>query len=236
VCGRYTLATPSPAVVRERFRLGDEVPVERRFNIAPGQDVVAVTTDREGVARGDLLRWGLVPHWADSPKLGYRMINARAESVAQRPAFRDAFERRRCLIAADGFYEWQPRVHIPKQPWWITRADGAPFAFAGLWASWRPAPDVEPLRTCSIITTDASAVLRDIHPRMPVILEAGDEDAWLDHDTPPADLHALLRPLPPAETARRAVSRAVNDADHDAPDCIDPVEPERDEPPSQALF
>ncbi len=236
MCGRYSLATPNLASVRERFALGEGIPVEQHFNIAPGQDVVAVTTDREGARRGDMLRWGLVPHWADSPKVGYKMINARAETVQERPAFRDAFERRRCLIVADGFFEWQPREHVAKQPWWITRADGLPFAFAGLWATWRPAPDVEPLRTCTIITTHAGDALRDIHPRMPVILEPGGEDAWLDAGTRADALAALLVPLPDGETARRPVGRAVNDAGHDEADCIAAVEPEPDEPSSPALF
>ncbi len=182
MCGRYSLSAQNPASVRERFGLGDAIAIEPRFNIAPGQDVVAVTTDREGAPRGDVLRWGLVPHWADSPKVGYKMINARAETVTERPAFRDAFARRRCLIVADGFYEWQPREHTPKLPWWITRADHEPFAFAGLWATWRPADDVEPLRSCTILTTHASDALLDIHPRMPVMLPPGAERTWLSPD------------------------------------------------------
>jgi len=175
-----------------------------------------------------------VPHWAESPKVGYKMINARAETLADRPAFRDALATRRCLIVADGFYEWQPRTHGPKQPWWITREDGAPFAFAGLWASWRPAPDVEPLRSCTIITTEATASLREVHGRMPVMLEAGAEAAWLDHGTAPGALADLLAPF--EGTTRIPVSTAVNDAAHDAPDCIEPVDPGPDEPASPTLF
>jgi putative SOS response-associated peptidase YedK len=234
MCGRYSLTGPNPAKVRERFALGDDIPVEQRFNVAPGTDVVAVTTDREGAPRGDLLRWGLVPHWAESPKVGYKMINARAETLAERPAFRDALATRRCLIVADGFYEWQPRKHGPKLPWWITRADHEPFAFAGLWALWRPAPDVEPLRSCTIITTEATASLREVHGRMPVILEAGAEAAWLDHGTAPGALADLLAPF--EGTTRIPVSTAVNDAAHDAPDCIEPVDPGPDEPASATLF
>lgn len=234
MCGRYSLAGPNPGQVRERFGLGDGVPVERRFNIAAGQDVLAVTTDREGRRNGELLRWGLVPHWAESPKVGHRMINARAETVAERPAFREAFAERRCLILADGFYEWQPRVHGPKQPWWITRADHAPFAFAGLWASWRPAPDVEPLRSCAIITTQATPALCEVHDRMPVILAPGAEAAWLAPTAAGADLRDLLVPF--GETTRVPVGRAVGDAGHDEPDCIAPVELEPDEPASPKLF
>lgn len=234
MCGRYTLTAPNPAQVRERFTLGEEVPLAPRFNIAPGQDVVAVTTDREGAPRGGVLRWGLVPHWAESPKVAWKMINARAETVAERPAFRAAFATHRCLIPADGFYEWQVRAHGPKQPWWVTRADHAPYAFAGLWASWRPSDDVEPLRTCTIITTRASTSLREVHDRMPVILPPEAETTWLDPASP-ADL--LLDLLVPFEgTTRIPVSRAVNDVHHDGPDLIVPVPLEEDDPGPAGLF
>lgn len=230
MCGRYTLAGPNPAQVRERFALGEDVEVRRRWNIAPQDDVVAVTTDREGAPRGDVLRWGLVPFWAQDPKIGARMINARAETVADKPAFRDAFAQRRCLVVADGFYEWQPRPGgRRKQPFHIARGDHAPFAFAGLWATWRPKGadrDVEPLRTCTIITTEANARVADIHDRMPVILLPEQEEAWLDPATPPDVLRELLVPLPADLTARREVGFAVNDARHDAPDCLDPPPPE----------
>jgi putative SOS response-associated peptidase YedK len=234
MCGRYSLAGPDPGRLRERFALGDSVPVERRFNIAPAQDVLAVTTDREGRARGELLRWGLVPHWADSPKAGHRMINARAESLDERPAFRDAFARFRCLVIADGFYEWQPREHGPKQPWWITREDHEPFAFAGLWSIWRPAAGVEPLRSCAIVTTQASSSVRALHDRMPVILGRDAESAWLDPGASPASLRDLLVPF--ERTAQVPVGRAVGDAAHDEPDCIVPIELERDEPAAPPLF
>ena len=209
--------------------------LRRRFNVAPTDDVAAVTTDREGRPRGDVLRWGLVPFWADDPKIGSRMINARAEGVTEKPAFRDAFATRRCLILADGFYEWQRRDGS-KRPWWITRADGEPFAFAGLWATWRPkgAEGVEPLRSCTIITTTASAAVAPLHDRMPVILPSQAEAAWLDPATPPATLLELLAPLDPGATAMREVGTAVNDARHDAEDCLDP--PSAADEPQAALF
>ena len=152
MCGRYSLASPDPARLRERFAIGDAVPVRARYNVAPGDDVLAVTTDREGEPRGELLRWGLVPYWAKDPKtLGLKLINARVGDDARPTArFRDA---RRCLVVADGFYEWEKRPGEPKQPWWVTRPDHEPFAFAGLWSSWRPADGVEPLRTVAIVTT-----------------------------------------------------------------------------------
>ena len=232
MCGRYTLATPNHPGLRSRFGLDERVAVRRRFNVAPGDQVVAVTTDREGSPRGDTLRWGLVPHWAGDPKVGARMINARAEGVTERPAFRDAFASRRCLVLADGFYEWERRPGAGKQPWWITRADGEPFAFAGLWATWRPPTDgVEALRTCAIMTVAANGAVAPLHDRMPVILDPGAEAAWLDPGTPTPELHALLAPLPDDATALRAVGPAVNDARHDAEDCLDPAGP-ADAPPA----
>ena len=224
MCGRYSLAGPDPSALRERFPIGERVEVRRRFNVAPGDAVLAVTTDREGAPRGDVLRWGLVPHWADDPdRLGLKLINARAETMDEKPAFRDAFERRRCLVLADGFYEWEKRPDGTKQPWWVTRPDGRPFAFAGLWATWRARPDVEPLRTCTIVTTRASDQLAHIHDRMPVMLEPGAETAWLDHGTPATALRELCVPL--ERTGARAVGTAVNDARYDGPDCLDRASP-----------
>jgi putative SOS response-associated peptidase YedK len=224
VCGRYSLATPDPSRLRERFAIGESVDVRRRFNVAPGDDVLAVTTDREGSPRGDVLRWGLVPYWADDPKtLGLKLINARSETMAGKPAFRDAFARRRCLILADGFYEWEKRPDGTTQPWWVTRPGGEPFAFAGLWATWRAQPDVEPLRTCAIVTTWTSRALAHIHDRMPVMLDAGAEDAWLDGATAPAALAEMCVPL--ERTATRAVGTAVNDARYDGPECLEAAPP-----------
>jgi putative SOS response-associated peptidase YedK len=233
MCGRYSLATPAGNDLRSRFMLGESLEIRQRFNVAPGDDVVTVTTSQEGEPRGELLRWGLVPFWAKDPKVGYKMINARSETVAEKPAFRDALKTRRCLVVADGFYEWQPRTdRSGKQPFHVTRADGAPFAFAGLWASWHGDDGHggdHAIRSCTIITTDANDKLRDIHDRMPVILpDAAAEQAWLEHGTPPELLPELLLPLPDDLTARRAVGPAVGDARHDAPDCLDDAPPEAD--------
>ncbi|HEY0343483.1 MAG TPA: SOS response-associated peptidase [Solirubrobacteraceae bacterium] len=219
MCGRFTLASPDPSQIRERFPIGERLEVRRRFNVAPGDDVLAVVR-RAAQPEGALLRWGLVPHWASNPRdLGVTTINARAETVAERPLYRDAFARKRCLVVADGFYEWSGGT-----PHWITREDGEPFAFAGLWASWRPQTDdaVEPLRSCTIVTTAATGPVRALHDRMPVILPRSAEDAWLDPETPAAELHELLAPSP--TLVARPVSRAVNDARHDAPDCLGPPE------------
>jgi putative SOS response-associated peptidase YedK len=221
MCGRFTLATPDPSQIRARFPIGERLEVRRRYNVAPGDDVLAVVTRRGSGPAAALLRWGLVPHWASDPReLGVTTINARAETVAERPVYRDAFARKRCLIVADGFYEWSAGT-----PHWITREDGAPFAFAGLWASWHPRGDdaVEPLRSCTIVTTAAAGPVRDLHDRMPVILAPDAEDAWLDPATPAPELHELLTAVA-ATLVARPVSRAVNDARHDAPDCLDPPE------------
>jgi putative SOS response-associated peptidase YedK len=231
MCGRYTLAAPDPAAIRGRFPVGDEIEIRRRFNVAPGDDVLAVTTDREGAPRGELLRWGLVPSWAKSPDTGLKMINARLETVTERPAYRRAFERWRCLIVADGFYEWQPRPVGPKQPFRITRDDGAPFAFAGLWSIWQ-GPDSSPLRTCTILTTAANSAISGLHDRMPVILAPDAEKQWLDTSTPSGRLSEILDGLPAAQTTLTAVGRAVNDARYDGPECVAPPS----EPSQTALF
>jgi len=225
MCGRYTLATPL-GQLRARFPLRESLEVRPRFNVAPGDDVLAVIRRGEdgAEAEGAYLRWGLVPFWAAGPaEMAAKTINARAETVAERPAYRDAFQRRRCLIVADGFYEWSGGV-----PHWITRPGGEPFAFAGLWSSWRPkgaSSELEPLRSCAIVTTAAAGPVRALHDRMPVILDPADEPAWIDPSTPAVELHAILTPCPVAPSLDyRPVSRNVNDARHDAPDCLDPPE------------
>ncbi|MEA2275670.1 MAG: hypothetical protein QOC78_630 [Solirubrobacteraceae bacterium] len=219
MCGRYSLAGPDPSALSQRFPIGESVEVRRRYNVAPGDQVLAVTTDREGAPRGELLRWGLVPSWAEDPKtLGLKLINARSETMLTNGAFRDA---RRCLVIADGFYEWEARPGQPKQPWWVTRSDGEPFAFAGLWSTWRPGSDVEPLRTVAIVTTAAGERLARVHERMPVMLPADAEAAWLDRGTGGDELLGLCAPL--RDTAMRAVGPAVGDARYDGPDCLQPA-------------
>ncbi len=197
MCGRYTLATPNPAEVRGRFPIDEWVEIRRRYNVAPGDEVLAVTTDREGQPRGELLRWGLVPSWAKQAETGLKMINARVETVAERPAFRRAFERYRCLIIADGFYEWR-RLRVGPQAGLPHHAVGRRlFAFAGLWSIWYGEDDRK-LRTCTILTTAASSAIAPLHDRMPVILAPDAESAWLD----PAQRAAAL-----ARAAGRAASQ-----------------------------
>jgi putative SOS response-associated peptidase YedK len=228
MCGRYTLATPNLADVRARFPIGEEVEIRRRYNVAPGDEVLAVTTDKDGRPRGDLLRWGLVPSWAERPNTGLKLINARVETAAQRPAFRRAFERFRCLVIGDGFYEWRRVPSGPKQAFHITRTDGEPFAFAGLWSIWY-GENGQKLRTCTILTTAANGAIASLHDRMPIILAPDAENAWLDPSSTDDRLARILAGLSASQTALQPVGPAVNDARYDGPECLAPPVPSAQE-------
>jgi putative SOS response-associated peptidase YedK len=219
MCGRFTLVSPFVAVA-ERFRVAAPAGLRPRYNIAPGQEILCVLGD--GKNRLESLRWGLIPFWAKDPAIGNRLINARAETLAEKPSFRQAFARRRCLVVADGFYEWRS-AGKRKVPVYIFLKSRTPFGFAGLYETWI-APDGTQIRTCTIITTEANDLLRPIHDRMPVILPERVEGDWLD----PAEnrlewLQSLLRPFPPDKMDAYDVTPVVNHAAHDAPDCILPV-------------
>lgn len=223
MCGRFTLTIPAA----EWAALFDvPVPdVEPRYNIAPSQEIAAVRApSAESVGRElAWLEWGFVPRWAREP-IG-RPINARSETVVEKPTFRDSFRDRRCLVAADGFYEWQKGRF--KQPYWIRLADERPFAFAALWDRWT-GPGGAPLETCTILTTEANERLRPLHDRMPVILDREQHEDWLSPETPGERLHELLRPLPSHRIRYRAVSTRVNRPEHDDVTCIEPVEGQAD--------
>ncbi len=222
MCGRYSLTTPVEAVGR-LFQVAERPNLKPRYNIAPSQDAPVVRAGEAGGRVLEPMRWGLIPSWAKEAKVGYRMINARAETVAQKPAFRGAFRQRRCLVPADGFYEWRKLGKV-KQPYRITLADGGPFAFAGLWERWR-APDGRAVSSFTIITTEANRLLRPIHDRMPVILDAADHDAWLD--TAGVGPEEAARPLHPyfAEgLVAVPVSTRVNSPKNDDAACIVPLE------------
>jgi len=226
VCGRYTLSVPLSNLVDAFDVSPPEFEYIPRFNIAPTQDAPVVAQD-EGGRRMGLLKWGLVPSWAKDPAMGSRMINARAETVAEKPAFRGAFRRRRCLVPADGFFEWKKEAEeggakARKTPHWIHRPDRGPFAMAGLWERWAPEDGV-PLYTYTIITSEAVPVIREIHPRMPVVLPASAFSQWLDPDAAPEDLLPLLQPFEVAFQAH-PVSTLVNSPRNDVPDCIESVE------------
>jgi len=198
-----------------------------RYNIAPTQPVVVV---RQGPKGRELLpmRWGLIPWWAKDPATLPLMINARAESLAEKPAYRDAFKYRRCLVPASGFYEWQARGRGPKQPYAVIPADGRPIAFAGLWETWHSADGSE-IDTAVIVTTDANRMLAPIHERMPVVLEPQDFAAWLAPETTPEKAAALLKPAREDLFVLRPISTRVNSADNDDPELLDPVSEANDE-------
>ncbi|MEX2114728.1 MAG: SOS response-associated peptidase [Pirellulales bacterium] len=223
MCGRFTLRTPLARVAElfDAVAIGDWAKRQPpRYNIAPSQIVAAVRSNTAGDGRELVpLAWGLVPSWSDDAAIGNKMINARAETLATKPAFRDAFRKRRCLVIADGFYEWQKRGGA-KQPYFIHMREDQPFAFAGLWA--RSERFETPIETCTIVTTEANALLRSMHDRMPVILDREACERWLDanvEDT--AALEPLLRPHAADPMAAYPVSTLVNSPRHDAADCIE---------------
>ena len=223
MCGRFTLTTAPDAVARA-FEL-DEIPrLEPRFNIAPGQGVATIHESREGARVFALRRWGLVPRWARDPKIGSRLINARSETVAEKPAFRDAFRRRRCLVPADGFFEWAAAGSGPRQPWYIGLSGQSCFGIAGLYESWED-PEGQRIDSCVLLTTEANERLRPIHARMPVILAPDAFTPWLDPGlTEPTQLTGLLRACPDEAIELRPVSRRVNRPEHDDPACIAPLD------------
>lgn len=216
MCGRYTLTVPVDRLA-EAFDL-DEVRADlsANFNVAPTQEVATVLAE-SGNRRLETLRWGLVPSWADDPGIGARMINARSETAPEKPSFRSAFKRRRCLIPADGFYEWK-REPGGKQPFYIRMKDGSPFAFAGLWEEWR-----DELRTCAILTTSPNGIMEDIHNRMPVILPAAHYEAWLDPEAEKEELASLLVPYEGDDLEAYPVSRFVNSPRNNDERCVEPV-------------
>lgn len=219
MCGRYFLTTPGE-VLAAALELESVPEIEPRYNIAPSQEVPIVRADAGGreLAR---VRWGLIPGWAKERAIGNRLINARGETVAEKPSFRDAFRKRRCLIPADGFFEWQ-KLPGGKQPFVLRRRGGGPIALAGLWSAWKDPETGDPVETCAIVTTTPNELARKIHDRMPVLLGTEARKAWLDPAAAPEDLSDLLVPYPAAEMEAYPVSRRVNDPGHDHPDCIKP--------------
>ncbi|MGI9605210.1 MAG: SOS response-associated peptidase [Acidimicrobiales bacterium] len=225
MCGRFTSTTP-PDKLAAYF--GAEAPtdadeVEPDYNVAPTREVPVVRF-REEVRHLDFLRWGLVPRWAKDLRIGSKMINARAETVATKNAFRSAFARRRCIVSADGFYEWKQIDDKTKQPMYITRADGDPLALAGLWERWTDAEGLRDFHTFTILTTTPNATMAPIHDRMPVMLPPSVWDEWLDpsnDDT--TGLQRLLVPAPDDLLATHAVSTDVNSVKNNAPELIAPL-------------
>ncbi len=217
--------------IRDLFELPDVDPrfAAPRYNIAPSQPILIVRRSArrehiDGPTIRELVpaRWGLLPSWVKDPKDFPLLINARAEGVAEKPSFRNAFRRRRCLIPASGFYEWQARASGPKQPYWIRPEDGSLIAFAGLWECWA-GPNGEEIDTAAIITTDANSTLRPIHNRMPVVLQPDTFETWLETDSPADMLQELLRPAGGNLLRAIAISTRVNRAGNDDPDIWTPL-------------
>lgn len=220
MCGRYTLTNPDPK--RLKLRFGIDAPFEfderPRFNIAPTDSVLAVRA-RDHTRELGKLRWGLMPgRWAEKP--GRPLINARAETIATQPAYRESFRERRCLIPADGFYEWK-KLPTGKQPMWISLPGADLFAFAGIWASLERS-DGETVHSCSIITCEPNEMMRQIHDRMPAVLEPDAESTWLDPDADPDVLLSLLGPARADMLVAREVGEGVNDVRKDGPELLDP--------------
>lgn len=227
MCGRFTLRTP-PAVLIQQFGLTlvpDELShLGPRYNIAPTQSVLAVRPLPDSGREGVFLHWGLIPSWADSPSIGNRMINARGDTVHQKPAFRHSFRRQRCLVPADGYYEWQKQAEGKKQPYLFHLPGEEPFAFAGLWEHWQSRDPGGPvIESCALITTEPNALASTVHDRMPVILQPRDYDAWLDPQTDPARLRQLLLPFTDEVLTAEPVSTYVNKPTNDDPRCVEPL-------------
>ena len=220
MCGRYSLIADLGELAKRYEFDGDGLALKPAYNVAPTQDVLTVVGGE--ARRGGFMRWGLIPWWAKNASIGSRMINARAETVSEKPAFRDALRRRRCLVLADGFYEWQ-RTGSVRKPMRVVMRSGEPFAFAGLWSVWRD-PDGNRIPSCAIITTTANDLLRPVHDRMPVVLPRELEELWLDRSIDdPGALGSVLTPYLDDAMEAYEVSTLVNSAANDGPEVIEAV-------------
>lgn len=227
MCARFTLSAPLHRIA-DLFDLDLLLDVLPRFNVAPTQQVLTVRDSPEGTPEYAKMRWGLVPSWASDLAIGNKLLNARSETVGEKPSFRDAFRKRRCLIVADGFYEWKTE-NKKKQPYHIHFPDRGPFAFAGIWEKWHDQKGAV-IETCSILTTSANGLLRPLHDRMPVILAKKDFARWLDPQTRKTEeLADLFAPLPDDALEMFPVTPKVNKPVFDEPVCIEPITPGNDE-------
>lgn len=220
MCGRYSLVAPQHLF--DMFEVEVPADFKPRYNIAPGQQCYTILPGERGFQLR-MMRWGLIPFWAKDPQIGYKTINARGETVAEKPAFRDSFKSKRCLVPADGFYEWRPIAGSKsKLPMRFTRKDEQPFCFAGLWASWKP-QDAEPVETFTIVTTAADGIFSPVHDREPVILAPEDGKRWTDPKAEPKGLLSLLKPSASTNLKGYEVSKVVNSAAHELAECIAPA-------------
>ena len=221
VCGRFAFFSPAESAVH-LFDIEAAEDLPPRYNIAPTQAVPVVRRQADGKRQLGQLHWGLVPFWAKEKAIGNRMINARAETVASKPAFRNAFRKKRCLVLADGFYEWQKQAS-GKQPWFMSLKSDEPFAMAGLWETWRESEDADPLESCTIVTTGPNEFMARLHNRMPVILPPQAASIWLDPATDNASLQSVLVPAEEGLLRAVEVSRRVNSPANEGPELILPV-------------
>ena len=222
MCGRYSL-TATAKKLAETFVDYADVPADMppRYNIAPSQPIAVIANNERHQV--EFFQWGLIPSWAKDPKIGNRMINARSETLAEKPSFRTAYRRRRCLVLADGFYEWRRNPDKSKTPMYIQLEDQAPFAFAGLWEVWH-SPQADTILSCTILTTEPNDLMTSIHNRMPVILPRDAYAQWLDpNEQKPDQLQLLLKPYPAEEMIAHPVSTVVNNPSNDVPTCVQPV-------------
>ncbi len=222
MCGRYVVAY-DPETLVSGFSVTRVTPFPRRWNVAPQSEVPVVFETRDGERVAELMRWGLVPHWAKDAAIGHKLNNARADGLFDKPSFRQAARRRRCLLPASGFYEWQATA-TGKQPWYVCSRDGRPLAMAGLFEAWRAAETAPWLLSCCIVTTEANALMAPIHDRMPVLLEPEQWPHWLSRgEQDPAALQPMLAPCPPERLQAWPVARAVNRGAADGAALIEPL-------------
>ncbi len=221
MCGRLSQTTAADKAARALEIVGELPALPQRYNVAPSLPLAAIRQTEAGRNEWVILRWGLIPHWAKDAKIGYKMINAKAETLAEKPAFRQAVRHRRCVIPADGFYEWK-KLNREKQPYYIFRDHAEPMFFAGLWEHWQS--DGEAIESCTIVTTDANDLISPLYNRMPAILTAAQADRWLDTtNTDPGSLQDLLQPYDGADLRCHPVSPLVNNPRNDDARCIEPV-------------
>ena len=224
MCGRYKL-TASWAEIHRLYDVTNSVNLRARYNIAPTQDVLAIIYDgATKQRRGEMVRWGLVPFWAKDVKIGYHLINAKAETIAEKPSYREAFKKRRCIIPADAFYEWQETGHSLKQPYAIAMKDRSVFGFAGLWEKWTDKASGETIRSCTIITTEPNKLCAPIHNRMPAILDPADYEQWLgERATSNNALQAMLKPFPAKQMECFKIGKRIGNVKYDEPSVVNPA-------------
>lgn len=216
MCGRAVIISPLEVIAEEFSIDNPKLTIKPNYNVSPSQDVITVI--KQGTRQLVSCRWGFIPSWAKDPAIGYKMINARAETIAQKPAYRSAYKKQRCLVVVDGFYEWQ-KTGKTKTPYYIHMKSGRPFGMAGIYSQWIP-ENGDPVLTCSIITTESNKLIQDIHDRMPVIIPKDKFDAWLGDDPAPS---FLLQPYPVEEMEAYQISTRVNDPHHNSPELLEPV-------------